>query len=130
MSIQTFVKVSSVAVAVSLVLSTPCSAQGLKSSSDVSMHSGRSLPPLVSGKSDSERWSNVASIGPRLIGLKREEVEAKLGPGLHDSARRQLQYALGPGRASGPGYDYTCLLIKFNSRGVVCGYSITSMDWN
>lgn len=103
-------------------------AQGLKGAPDSSGCHRDYEMPKIRGINDSERWKNLARVGPRLIGMTKLNVEEALGPGQFDSEHSRLQYAVTGRSPTGIGYAYTNLMLDFKN-GKVAKFVVSSVDW-
>src|SRR5579883_1246762 len=64
--------------------------QGLKGAPEGCGRSASQPPPLITGKSDKERWDKFCSVQPKLIGMKFAEVQNVLGYGKTDASKTEL----------------------------------------
>mgnify|MGYP003385684807 CR=1 FL=1 len=70
-----------------------CLSQGLPGIPDA-VRSGSKFPPLIPGKTDSERWALLTRNEKRLIGMKHKDVIKLFGAGATPETTKELVYQL------------------------------------
>lgn len=119
-----------IGIIIGLIFSTqPVNAQGLKGQA-TGIRDLSQPPPLLSGKSDNERWNLFLNQQRQLIGMGKEQVIKIFGPGADYRIKDKLHYKLTDDNLPSKkgSLAYLELTITFKNK-LANSYSVTAVYW-